>query len=294
MRAEDYEEEDELLQEEYETMQQVAEEGEKKEDVNEMPLAGGEIFGQEKMFGLFKGRVLLEPGVPHDFYSDEELQPCLRKPLPRNSDPGEFGKGYVPQNPTDEEKKQIDNGWERHGFNEFVCNKIALTRHLSDKRPSKCMSKRWKKPLPTTSVVIVFHNEATCTLLRTVYSILGTTPKILLTEIILVDDKSEIDKRPELGVALEQIILDDINSKMGENFVKIIRQPTRLGLIQARLAGAAAAKGDTLTFLDAHCECFPGWAEPLLERVAEDPTRVMTPVIEVVVSYVFIFYKALR
>jgi len=281
MRAEDYEEEDELLKEEYETMQQVAERGQKKENVNERPIAGAEIFGQEKMFGLFKGRVLLEPGVPHDFYSDEELQPCLRKPLPRKSDPGEFGKGYVPENPTADEKAQIDKGWERHGFNEFVCNRIALTRHLSDKRPSKCMSKRWKKPLPTTSIVIVFHNEATCTLLRTVYSILGTTPKILLTEIILVNDKSEIDKRPELGVTLEQTIFDDINSKMGENFVKIIRQPTRLGLIQARLAGAAVAKGDTLTFLDAHCECFPGWAEPLLERIAEDPTRVMTPVIEV-------------
>ena len=78
-------------------------------------------------------------------------------------------------------------------------------------------------------VIIVFHNEARCTLLRTVYSILETTPKIFLAEIILVDDKSEIEKRPELGEELE----DYIEGHFGD-LVKLIRQPTREGLIQVQ------------------------------------------------------------
>lgn len=36
------------------------------------------------------------------------------------------------------------------------------------------------------------------------------------------------------------------------------------------ILGAAVAKGKILTFLDAHCECSPGWLEPLIAEIYKD------------------------
>ena len=44
-----------------------------------------------------------------------------------------------------------------------------------------------------------------------------------------------------------------------DGIVKLVHTPKRLGLIGARLAGAEAATGEVLVFLDAHCETTDGW-----------------------------------
>ena len=52
--------------------------------------------------------------------------------------------------------------------------------------------------------------------------------------------------------------------------VEVLRTGERSGLIRARLMGAKQARGQVITFLDAHCECTEGWLEAMLARIAEN------------------------
>lgn len=59
----------------------------------------------------------------------------------------------------------------------------------------RCREKKYNYyGLPKTSVIIAFYNEAWSTLMRTVHSVLETSPDILLEEVILVDDYSDKGK----------------------------------------------------------------------------------------------------
>ena len=61
-----------------------------------------------------------------------------------------------------------------------------------------------------------------------------------------------------------------------------MRAKERTGLIRARLLGAAHSTGEVLTYLDSHCECSPGWLEPLLDRIARNSSTVVCPSIDVI------------
>ena len=169
-------------------------------------------------------------------------------------------------------------------FNIVVSDKISLDRELEDVRSSSCRALRYNHlQLPTTSIVIVFHNEAWSTLLRTVHSALNTSPGGLIKEFILVDDSSDREflKKP-LEKEIKQFVVP----------IRLIQTENRTGLIQARLLGAREATGDVLTFLDAHCECTQGWLEPLLQRIKENPRAVVCPVIDIINDDTFQYTKS--
>ncbi|XP_078589455.1 polypeptide N-acetylgalactosaminyltransferase 6-like [Branchiostoma floridae x Branchiostoma japonicum] len=197
---------------------------------------------------------------------------ALARPLDVNRIlPGKLGTGvyFAPQ--TDEEMRLVAEGYEKYAFNQYVSDMISVHRTLQDLRHQSCREKAYFQPLPSTSVIIVFHNEALSTLLRTVYSVLENTPAELLQEILLVDDFSSYRNiKSELEAELSQI----------GSLVRLLRAKRREGLIRARLLGARHAQGQVLTFLDSHCECMPGWMEPLLERIAHDRTIVVSPVLD--------------
>lgn len=158
-------------------------------------------------------------------------------------------------------------------YNLVASDRVPLNRTLPDVRKKKCVGKYSADGLPDASVVIVFHNEAWSTLLRTVQSVVDRSPRSLLHEIILVDDFSS---RAFLRAPLEAHV-----SQLGVP-VRVLRTSKREGLVRARMLGARAAGGRVLVFLDAHCECTKGWLEPLLARVGEDSTRVVCPVIDII------------
>ncbi|XP_034945804.1 polypeptide N-acetylgalactosaminyltransferase 3 isoform X2 [Chelonus insularis] len=169
-------------------------------------------------------------------------------------------------------------------FNLMASDRIPLNRTLPDVRKRKCISRYSNlSGLPKTTVIIVFHNEAWSTLLRTVHSVINRSPKDLLTEIILVDDNSDRDflKNP----------LDEYVKSLQVS-TRVLRSRKRVGLINARLLGAKEAKGEVLTFLDAHCECTVGWLEPLLEAISKDKTRVVSPVIDIINDDTFAYTRS--
>lgn len=176
--------------------------------------------------------------------------------------------------------------WHANKFNIVASDRIPLNRTLKDVRKPVCKKKFDHldiQDLPSASVVIVFHNEAWSTLMRTIWSVIDRSPSNLLEEIILVDDSSN---RTFLAKDLDRAV------QVLPVTTRIIRMQERVGLIKARLAGAVKAKGQVLVFLDAHCETTQGWLEPLLLRVSESRSTVICPVIDIINDDTFAYTRS--
>ncbi|KAI3413543.1 RICIN [Globodera pallida] len=188
---------------------------------------------------------------------------------------------------TAEEEREGQRTFGINQFNLMASDRMSLSRSLPDVRRWQCRTKQYPSvdDLPSTSVIIVFHNEAFSTLARTVSSVIIRSPPALIRELILVDDFSA---RKFLHVDLEQFL------KRLSVRTKLIRVRKRVGLIRARLIGAQEARGAVLTFLDSHCECTDGWLEPLLARIREERRAVVCPIIDVIDDRTFAYQKGIE
>lgn len=159
------------------------------------------------------------------------------KIVERKEGPGEGGQPHFLRQ---DQQNDADQSESEYGMNVACSDDISLDRTILDTRLEEC--KHWDYPdnLPSTSVIIVFHNEGWSVLLRTVHSVLNRTPKYLLKEILLVDDFSD---KENLKSDLESYI-EQFNGK-----VRLIRNTEREGLIRTRSRGAQEATGEVIVFL---------------------------------------------
>ncbi|KAI2563883.1 probable polypeptide N-acetylgalactosaminyltransferase 8 [Homo sapiens] len=173
------------------------------------------------------------------------------------------------------QQKAAQDLFRKFGYNAYLSNQLPLNRTIPDTRDYRCLRKTYPSQLPSLSVILIFVNEALSIIQRAITSIINRTPSRLLKEIILVDDFSS---NGELKVHLDEKI--KLYNQKYPGLLKIIRHPERKGLAQARNTGWEAATADVVAILDAHIEVNVGWAEPILARIQEDRTVIVSPVFD--------------
>jgi cellulose synthase/poly-beta-1,6-N-acetylglucosamine synthase-like glycosyltransferase len=96
-----------------------------------------------------------------------------------------------------EKEEEMHEKFKINQFNLMASDMISINRSLPDYRTSSCRDRGAQidlSTLPKTSIIIVFHNEAWSTLLRTLHSVVNRSPLNAIEEIILVDDYSDPKK----------------------------------------------------------------------------------------------------
>ncbi|XP_053657707.1 putative polypeptide N-acetylgalactosaminyltransferase 9 [Anopheles marshallii] len=224
-----------------------------------------ELLGNSRLTSDKKWRSADKPTQQTNCYTTRTL------PSDREAPPGDLGRPVEMDLKDNATLKMIKQGLEMFGYNAYASDLMSIRRRLPDIRAAWCRQQDLTAVhLPPTSIVIVFYNEAWSVLLRTVHSILDRTPEHLIHEIVLVDDYST--------AAYLKTRLDDYFEHFSK--VRILRAPSRLGLIVAKMFGAKATTAKIITFLDAHVECTVGWLEPLLIEIMSNSTTIAIPTID--------------
>ena len=67
----------------------------------------------------------------------------------------------------------------------------------------------------------------------------------------------------------------------------LIVNKERQGLIRSRIRGSVIAKGETLMFLDSHCEMALEWLQPLMQAIKKDRKLIVAPIIDTINPHTF-------
>lgn len=121
------------------------------------------------------------------------------------------------------------------------------------------------QPIVTMSIVLPCANEGKYAW-QTAQSLAELTPESVLHEVIVVDDGST----PPLSTQFPPEIVKTAK-------VKFLRHESHTGLINAKSAGANAATGDIVVFLDCHVKPAPKWEEEIIEKIRSNYRRVVVP-----------------
>jgi len=169
-------------------------------------------------------------------------------------------------------------GWQRYAYNAWLAERISLLRTLPDLRDPRCLNSTYAEDeMKPVSIILIFRNEQLVVLLRTLHSLVDRTPKNLFSELILVNDYSDMDFwKDKLSLFLfDNYVLKYIHPK-----ARIIHLTEHIGIIQARVLASKTAKADNLVFIDAQVEFTKDWLTPLLSTILEQSLTMATPILD--------------
>lgn len=130
-----------------------------------------------------------------------------QKEIPKLGDGGKIAHLIDPDDIAEGEKQLA-----KIALNQALSEHISYNRTVTDARHPSCRKKIYDvDSLLTTSVIVIFFNEPYSVLVRTVHSVLNTSPKNLLKEIILVDDgSSNVDLKHKLDFYVSSRLSDKV------------------------------------------------------------------------------------
>lgn len=168
---------------------------------------------------------------------------------------------------------------EKFGYNAWLVEQLPPRLPVKRVRHKLCeRSAESAESQSGVSIVVIFRNEQMAMLLRTLHSIVAATPAELLSELLVIDDHSDINYWDQ------KYSRETFNAYLKSNVyraARFIHLEGAVGVVRARRFAVTQIATETVVFVDAHVEVSAGWLPPLLEAIAGDNRTLATPLLDV-------------